>query len=559
MHENRLNVLAIDDDPADLVLLQCELGMVREWKTELTGSRDWSTAEERLVQDQIDLVFLDYLLGADTGLDVLRTMRRSGYEHPVIVLTGQGSERVAAEITRAGADDYLVKGDLNPDLLTRSIRYALEHKRRQAESRKRKQEQQQALIEEERLKVLLQMAGATVHELEQPLTGILLCGELLKSETDCPPQVRELVDPIVECAEGMRSIVSRMQTIKRCEAKPFLDSTSIIDFDQDYRILLVEDREEDARAVQAMLSPYGDRLTLDRVRDCQRAAHKARSAVYDLVLADYRLPDGTCLDLLDRLREEEHCPPFVMITSNGNEALAAEAMRRGVYDYLPKAGLDRTSLLQAIRATLERSRLEREIELAQKKVAELATQDGLTGCFNRRYIMEVLDREVERARRYGMPLTLAMIDLDHFKQINDRFGHDVGDVVLQRFADLLRETMRNTDYAGRYGGEEFMVILTNTPLESARTFADRFREKVSATWFEAGETHVQVTCSAGLSQYTDTVGDASALLKLADEALYRAKDAGRNTVCCSRPKCAPGDEPAAASGPLIPGSSAKTA
>src|SRR5439155_8363388 len=157
------------------------------------------------------------------------------------------------------------------------------------------------------------------------------------------------------------------------------------------------------------------------------------------------------------------------------------------------------------------------------ELERLATTDGLTGLYNRRFFMNRLAEEIDRARRYDLSLSFLMMDIDHFKAINDQFGHLVGDRVLQAIARLLKR-MRKTDFAGRYGGEEFCVLLTNTELDGAYIVAERLREVIAATIAPALELPIpNLTCSIGIAQFSGSKDTPEELVQRADGALYLAK------------------------------------
>ena len=157
------------------------------------------------------------------------------------------------------------------------------------------------------------------------------------------------------------------------------------------------------------------------------------------------------------------------------------------------------------------------------------TQNALTGAFNRRHIEEVVKREFERADRYGRPLTVAMLDADHFKRVNDSYGHQVGDDVLRELADRCRRTLRSNDVLGRYGGEEFVIVFPETGLDEARVVAERLRGAIAERPVSTGDLSLPVTVSIGLA--TSSRGQTpDSLLARADAALYAAKRGGRNLV-----------------------------
>jgi diguanylate cyclase (GGDEF)-like protein len=173
----------------------------------------------------------------------------------------------------------------------------------------------------------------------------------------------------------------------------------------------------------------------------------------------------------------------------------------------------------------------RELELANKRLRKLSITDGLTDLFNHRHIHELLHEEFERTRRSGEPLAVAMLDLDRFKQVNDTYGHPTGDVILYETARILRETAREIDMVGRYGGEEFVVILPGTDEEAAEQFAERVRVAVAEHQFRDEANEVRMTISGGVSSFPGVgIEHPDVLVKRADEALYAAKESGRNRV-----------------------------
>lgn len=167
---------------------------------------------------------------------------------------------------------------------------------------------------------------------------------------------------------------------------------------------------------------------------------------------------------------------------------------------------------------------------ALKKLSEVSNRDGLTSLFNRRYLEQSLIKEFGRNQRYGTPLSAVMIDLDHFKVINDQFGHLAGDEVLRRTATILSNGVREADTAGRYGGEEFMLILPQTNLEGAVKLAERLRQNVAEEKITFNNVTIRVTISLGIAQARDDIASHEELLQEADVCLYESKKQGRNRV-----------------------------
>jgi diguanylate cyclase (GGDEF)-like protein len=177
-----------------------------------------------------------------------------------------------------------------------------------------------------------------------------------------------------------------------------------------------------------------------------------------------------------------------------------------------------------------------EIHILQARLSEQANRDPLTGLYNRRYLDSTLERELARCQREDQPLSLMLIDLDHFKRINDTAGHQAGDEVLRQLADLLASHARLGDVACRYGGEEFLLLLPGMPLEVAQERAERWRQDFAATTIAFGELTLRATLSVGIAGYPVHGSQAPLLIRNADHALYRAKAEGRNRVVVYDPQ-----------------------
>uniref|UniRef100_Q47A94 diguanylate cyclase n=1 Tax=Dechloromonas aromatica (strain RCB) TaxID=159087 RepID=Q47A94_DECAR len=192
---------------------------------------------------------------------------------------------------------------------------------------------------------------------------------------------------------------------------------------------------------------------------------------------------------------------------------------------------ERKAVESALRETNRQlhARIE-EIGRLQVALQELAVRDSLTGLYNRRYLDETLEREVSRARREGIPLSLVMLDIDHFKQVNDTYGHQVGDEVLRILASTLSADIRAEDVACRYGGEEFLILLPNMPLETTMLRAQGWRSAVEALSVKHGNFQITFTISLGVAAYPEHGKTPDDLTRCADQALYRAKNEGRNQV-----------------------------
>jgi diguanylate cyclase (GGDEF)-like protein len=174
----------------------------------------------------------------------------------------------------------------------------------------------------------------------------------------------------------------------------------------------------------------------------------------------------------------------------------------------------------------------RSLEQANFELKTKASTDSLTELLVRRAFLERCNVEIDRSRRQGRPLTLVVVDLDHFKRVNDNYGHATGDLVLKTFASILRRDLRSIDVAGRWGGEEFVVLMPDTSLADALAVIERIRVIVSQQSFPSPADRLEVTMSAGLAEFDGTTQDPEHIVAQADKALYEAKRLGRNRTCC---------------------------
>lgn len=256
-----------------------------------------------------------------------------------------------------------------------------------------------------------------------------------------------------------------------------------------------------------------------------------RGQVPDLLLLDLMMPAMSGIDVIRRLREQpatQHLP-IIVVSAVGEENTVVEALRAGANDFVTKPVnfeilLARIETHLRMRDALETIRAQRDMMQA------LALFDSLTGVYNRRAFEARLEDECQRCQRYRRPLSLIFFDLDHFKLVNDRYGHLVGDEVLRWFAQRLQGQVRSFDVVARYGGEEFCVILPETAGPQALGVAERVRETVASEPCKLHDLELKVTVSGGVAESREHTYSAAALLQHADEALYEAKKGGRNRV-----------------------------
>ncbi len=307
------------------------------------------------------------------------------------------------------------------------------------------------------------------------------------------------------------------------------------------KVLVVEDSREQRSHLQTLLEARGYEVTA--VESGLEALKATKQVVPDVIILDVVLADmdGYTVCRWMRLTEATRDSVIIMLTVKGEVKERVEGLHVGADDYLPKP-CDGDELEARIYAAL-RSRSVKfdlrkrnaELEGMLSRAEQVATTDAVTGLFNRRRFTDVLKREWATAKRYGHPLSCAMLDVDHFKAVNDAHGHGAGDETLRHVAEVVRSSVREVDLCARYGGDEFAVLLPHTALDKAVVVMERIRVKVlqaRSSW--AGEG-ASVSISVGIaSTEAPELKTPDELVEAADRALYEAKRQGRDRVALSK-------------------------
>ncbi|HEV8112459.1 MAG TPA: diguanylate cyclase [Planctomycetota bacterium] len=314
------------------------------------------------------------------------------------------------------------------------------------------------------------------------------------------------------------------------------------------RVLVVDDEPSARHLISLHLRRAG--FEVIQAVDGESGLRAVISDAPEIVITDWLMPGMSGLELCKALRKSEIGKKLylLLVTAREEEDSIVEGFEAGANDYLTKPFNPRI-LLARVRAGRRMVELQHQVELDKrvdkKRVADMAklarelrnaaTRDVLTGLPNRRSAMTQLQEFWVAAERYGRPLSVAMIDIDHFKQVNDQHGHQVGDAVLRNVANVLRAKTRRSDVVCRIGGEEFLLISVNGDLTGTRVGAERLRASVEATTITCPGFEGQITVSLGVAERTPTMKSIDDLLLAADRAVYMAKEQGRNRVCLSVP------------------------
>jgi diguanylate cyclase (GGDEF)-like protein len=298
------------------------------------------------------------------------------------------------------------------------------------------------------------------------------------------------------------------------------------------RILVAEDDPLYRRALEHFLSRKGYDVLI--VGDGRQALEYATSAdAPRLLVLDWIMPGLTGPEVCRRLRASaaERYPYVLLLTAKSAKADIVEGLEAGADDYLTKP-FNVHELIARMRVGERMIKLQDRLLAAQEALRFQATHDPLTGIWNRGALFELLHSETERAQRKGSPLSLFLIDLDHFKRVNDELGHPAGDAVLHEVAQRLGCAVRLYDIVGRYGGEEFLIAAAELGPERPQQFAERLRLAISSTPIRASGHDVMLTTSIGVATSSPCLDcSVEKLIQQADAALYQAKRNGRNCVC----------------------------
>ncbi|OEU77916.1 MAG: diguanylate cyclase response regulator [Desulfobacterales bacterium C00003060] len=293
------------------------------------------------------------------------------------------------------------------------------------------------------------------------------------------------------------------------------------------KVLIVEDDQVTRRLLEALLKKWGYEV-LSTCEGTEALEELEKPEAPNLVISDWMMPGMDGLELCRKIRKTESSGYiyFIIVTARGEKQCVVEGFEAGADDYLIKP-FDREELKCRIQIG------KRIIDL-EHRLTRLASTDALTGALNRRAFTEKVEIEIHRATRENATFSFLLADIDYFKKVNDTFGHQAGDFVLQKFTERLSSCSRPYDFIGRYGGEEFVMCLPGTDVLQARSIAERLRREVEDMSIQPADVSqsIQITASIGVASFRlaskETV---DSITMRADEAMYKAKREGRNRVC----------------------------
>lgn len=295
------------------------------------------------------------------------------------------------------------------------------------------------------------------------------------------------------------------------------------------KILLVDDDSDNLKIVRRLLEKEG--YSVEAAQSGEAGLQALDSYRPDLVLLDVNMPGMDGLETIQLLKRKENTAAVVFVTANTNTSDIIRGLDAGALDYISKpfSGME---LLARVRAQLRVKKLQDDLREANKKLQGLVEIDDLTGLYNMRSVYEKLDQEIERGRRYSHGVAAIMLDMDHFKGVNDNHDHLFGSHVLAEVGSIIKKNIRTHDFGARYGGDEFLICLSQTTTEGAKLFCERLRSVLENHLFKSGDDEIRLTASMGCAIIVDgkSMIDGRSLVRHADHGLYQSKEEGRNRV-----------------------------
>jgi two-component system cell cycle response regulator len=468
-------VLVADDDAA---LVGTLTWILKEQGCHVVAVPDGQNLLEQLSQERPDLVLLDIMMPKVDGLQLLERIRSEPRWHdlPVLMISSMDAEDGTAKALGLGASDFVAKPFRVKELLAR------------VEAQLKRGRELRSAREDARARGAI---ADILHELTDTLK---------------PDEIYHI----------LARRVARALNISRCS------------------LVLAKPGDVFGTVVAAYENPMlrNLRIELSRYPEMLKALETDQPVIVGDVSSDplfvevramwarngIPVPTQSVVALPFRMREEQ-CGVLYLRTVQGEAPLARDDAQFA------------DAVIKAAVAAIEKAHDFETVVSDKERLEWLAATDALTGCLNRRALLEAVEREVDRARRYNLVLALLMVDLDHFKRINDTLGHLVGDTVLRQLGELLRRDARSVDAVARYGGEEFVILLPETAAHGAMIFADRMRQRIANFTFGDPNRPVRITVSVGVACFPDPAVDSpESFIALADAALYRAKADGRNVV-----------------------------
>lgn len=546
----KCRILLVEDDPSDAHLVRSALRTAQGIQFEILWVTTLCEARQPLSENAPELLLLDLSLPDSSGLETVKKGRQMAGALPIVVLTGHDDTSFALQALEAGAQDYIIKGSFDTDSLVRAIRYAIS--RAKLEQRLHDSEQRMALA----------LSGAQLglwdwHIPSGKVVFSELWAQMLGYRLDEIAPEKSSWEKRVH-PDDWPDINAALLAHLRGQSDTYRSEYRLLHKNGDWIWVLDIGRVLEWDAQGRPLRAVG---ILQNINQRKKAEARDRLLVSALQAVGY----GVMITSVDAHIEWVN-PAFEKLSGYTFDDVygkrPGDLIRSGVQDQSFYQGLWETILAgktwrdKVINKRKDGSLYTEDLSITpvcdekgkichfvgikqdiseqeriQEQLWEMATTDFLTSLINRRYFMVRLEEEFARMQRFDShDVAVLMLDIDHFKRVNDTYGHAIGDALLKHFTYIVQKNLRKTDIAGRLGGEEFAIVLPDTPICAANIFAERLCQEVKNTRMQLDDKAIEVTVSIGIAAMETTDGNCDAVLIRADDALYRAKEGGRNRV-----------------------------
>ena len=310
--------------------------------------------------------------------------------------------------------------------------------------------------------------------------------------------------------------------------------TDMEELKETFPVLLAEDQKISRKLTEKILQKAGIKVT--SVENGKQALELFKKQFFPIILSDWMMPEMDGIELCRAIRSSKSSGYvfIILLTARDSKEDIIAGLEAGADDYLAKP-FNPGELNARIKTGMRILNLERSLKKANERIKRLSVQDPLTGCYSRGYLNERLPKEIIYSLRYRHSLSVILCDIDHFKIINDTYGHQAGDRVLKEFVTTIEQSFRKEiDWIARYGGEEFIIVIPETDIEGAQVLAERLKTKISAQKIVIDNSEIQITASFGVAGFSRQTPEKDIsdelLIKKADALLYQAKHEGRNRI-----------------------------
>lgn len=538
MHKHQLLVIA-----SDALVQQISKALSAFFELKMIRANSDTDAIELMVTTQFAMILMEDDLPCITPVKIAARLSNHGSSEvtPLVFITASPRPLDLFESFPSLLLDFLSK-PLDPGLLKAKIKIFLElYKNKKAVAQsineldrvydKIMDLQKTSLKEQDLRKDMANFSSAITRQMQPPIKNIQAGIYQLQKNRDLSPQLGQGVNHIRNATRQIAEITKRISALVSLSPERITRLTDDTGAQRPCYILYVTGEKEGVDIFQHYLKG-GLSCVLRQARTIAQAKKIMAAQDQDLLFIDHLLSDGTGFDLLSDLNRRKSIIPIIFTLNKSHVKIGAKAIVKGAHSFFIKENISTQNILSIIWETLEKSRLEKEIQDARERIVLISRRDHLTRLYNRQCFDQTLNREMDKAMRYQLPLSILMVDFDKFKSLNQAHGHETGDQILRISAALIKGMVRNLDMVCRYGGKKFSILLPNTGLAGAKILAQRILDAIDTHGFDITENAVHLTVSIGIASHGEppSTNQNQDLVKQALTAVDLAVQQGGNIV-----------------------------